>query len=259
MTQTVKDSNGTPSKRSRLGQRQQERLQRQIRRRRRTRIWTATAVAVILIVAGSFSAWKYEQYTTQQTEAANKIKNQHATATAAVQGTASARANATASVVANATATVNAQVTATAVARTLLTATSGTPIPKSGPTTPPAITGKVTPKSMAGGVQYIDVKVGTGPEAKQGSTVVVEYTGWLGSTGQKFDSSYDRGAQPFEVKPLGQAQVIPGWNEGLVGMKAGGTRRLLIPPELAYGAQGSPPAIPANATLIFDVTVISVQ
>jgi FKBP-type peptidyl-prolyl cis-trans isomerase len=112
---------------------------------------------------------------------------------------------------------------------------------------------------MADGLQYIDIKQGTGAEAKEGSTVTVEYTGWLQSDGKKFDSSYDRGAQPFDVTPLGQAQVIPGWNKGLVGMKVGGTRRLIIGPDLAYGAAGSPPVIPANATLIFDVTVIAVK
>jgi FKBP-type peptidyl-prolyl cis-trans isomerase len=86
----------------------------------------------------------------------------------------------------------------------------------------------------------------------------VQYTGWLASNGQKFDSSYDHGGQPFALT-LGQHQVIPGWEEGLIGMKPGGTRRILIPPALGYGAQGSPPAIPANSTLIFDVTMVSVQ
>jgi FKBP-type peptidyl-prolyl cis-trans isomerase len=94
--------------------------------------------------------------------------------------------------------------------------------------------------------------------ATQGGTVSVEYTGWLESNGKKFDSSYDHGAQPFSVSPLGQANIIKGWNEGLVGMKAGGIRRIILPASLAYGSQSNK-IIPANATLIFDVTVLSVQ
>ena len=100
--------------------------------------------------------------------------------------------------------------------------------------------------------------MGTGSAAKKGSKVSVEYTGWIASTCKKFDSSYDHGGQPFSVTPLGQASVIPGWNEGLVGMKVGGVRRIIIPAALGYGAQGNQ-AIPPNATLIFDVTVLSIQ
>ncbi|OLB46590.1 MAG: peptidylprolyl isomerase [Ktedonobacter sp. 13_2_20CM_53_11] len=107
-------------------------------------------------------------------------------------------------------------------------------------------------------MQCLDLKVGSGKVAQQGSTVSVEYTGWLQSNGKKFDSSYDHGGQPFSVTPLGQASVIPGWNEGLVGMKVGGVRRIIIPAALGYGAQGNQ-AIPPNATLIFDVTVLSIQ
>jgi FKBP-type peptidyl-prolyl cis-trans isomerase len=167
------------------------------------------------------------------------VKNQHTTATAAVQATASVAASATA---------FNSAV---------LTATSGSPTPAAGPATPPPTQGQVV--KLPGGLEYIDIKVGSGPEAKQGSDVKVEYTGWLQMTGKKFDSSYDRKGAPFDVTPLGQAQVIPGWNEGLLGMKAGGTRRLIIPPSLGYGAQGQPPTIPPNATLIFDVTALTVQ
>jgi FKBP-type peptidyl-prolyl cis-trans isomerase len=92
--------------------------------------------------------------------------------------------------------------------------------------------------------------------AQAGQTVKVHYTGWL-TTGKKFDSSV--GKAPFEVTPLGSAPVIKGWNEGIVGMKVGGKRQLRIPPDLAYGADGSPGAIPPNATLIFDVRLLSVQ
>ncbi len=83
------------------------------------------------------------------------------------------------------------------------------------------------------------------------------YTGWV-QGGQKFDSSYDEGKQPFAVSPLGQASVITGWNQGLIGMKVGGTRRLIIPPNLGYGDQGRGP-IPPDATLIFDITVVSIS
>lgn len=128
--------------------------------------------------------------------------------------------------------------------------------PKAGPATPPAVEG--TPAKNPDGLQCLDLVVGKGATAHKGQTVLVEYTGWLESTGQKFDSTYDRGSQPFTVSPLGQAQVIPGWNEGLVGMRVGGTRRLIIPSALGYGPTGNGP-IPANATLIFDITLLRVQ
>ena len=139
------------------------------------------------------------------------------------------------------------------------TATPATPTPSAGPATPPPINGtSITPITLSGGLEYVDIKVGTGTAAQTGSSVSVEYTGWLASNGQKFDSSYDHGGQPFTLT-LGQHQVIPGWEEGLVGMKPGGTRRLLIPPALGYGSAGSGSTIPPNATLLFDVTMISVQ
>jgi FKBP-type peptidyl-prolyl cis-trans isomerase len=112
-------------------------------------------------------------------------------------------------------------------------------------------------QSMPGGLQYIDLAPGTGAGAVAGQTVTVHYTGWL-TNGTKFDSSRDRG-QPFPVQPLGGGRVIKGWDQGLVGMKVGGRRKLIIPPELGYGAQGSPPVIPANATLVFVVEVLAIQ
>jgi FKBP-type peptidyl-prolyl cis-trans isomerase len=257
MTQTVNGQNNTPQKRARPGQRQQERLQRLARRNRRRRIWFSSIAAVVLIAAGIAGVLEYQQYTAQQAAAAAKLKDQHATATAHVQATSSAIAHATATSEANIKATADAKASATAIAKVIISANDGSPVPTSGPATPPAVSG--TPITMTKGLQYIDIKEGTGPAAKEGSTVEVEYTGWLQSTGKKFDSSYDRGAQPFEVTPLGQANIIPGWNQGIVGMKAGGTRRLIISPDLDYGSQGSPPVIPANATLIFYVTVISVK
>ncbi|HVB77891.1 MAG TPA: FKBP-type peptidyl-prolyl cis-trans isomerase [Candidatus Nitrosotalea sp.] len=106
------------------------------------------------------------------------------------------------------------------------------------------------------GLQYADVKVGTGPPVVQGDTVSVQYTGWL-TNGTKFDSSRDRG-QAFST-PIGSGNVIPGWDEGIPGMRVGGIRRLLIPPALGYGA--NPPSggpIPANATLVFLVQLVSI-
>lgn len=96
-----------------------------------------------------------------------------------------------------------------------------------------------------------DLIVGKGPAAKSGDKVSVQYVGVLFDNGKEFDSSWKRG-QPFDVT-LGQGAVIPGWDQGLVGIKKGGRRRLIIPSDLAYGAQGSPPTIPANAALVFDI------
>jgi len=113
---------------------------------------------------------------------------------------------------------------------------------------------------MPDGLKYADTKTGDGTTAKAGSKVSVHYTGWLsdnGAKGKKFDSSVDRG-QPFQFT-LGAKQVIAGWDEGVAGMKVGGTRTLTIPPELGYGARGAPGAIPPNATLIFDVELLQVQ
>jgi peptidylprolyl isomerase len=103
-----------------------------------------------------------------------------------------------------------------------------------------------------------DVKVGTGPAAKVGSAVSVSYIGVSCSNGKLFDATYRDGGQPFQVAPLGQASVISGWNKGLIGVKAGGVRELVIPPALGYGAAGNPP-IPPNDTLVFLITVKSVS
>ena len=110
------------------------------------------------------------------------------------------------------------------------------------------------------GLQWEDVKVGTGATPKSGQTCVMHYTGWLweeGAKGKKFDSSVDRG-QPFEF-PLGQGRVIKGWDEGISTMKVGGKRNLLIPPQLGYGARGYPGVIPANSTLFFEVELLGVK
>ena len=101
-----------------------------------------------------------------------------------------------------------------------------------------------------------DVKVGTGAEAQAGKTVSVHYTGTL-TDGKKFDSSVDRG-HPFQFH-LGAGEVIKGWDQGIVGMKVGGKRKLTIPPQLAYGERGAGGVIPPNATLIFDVELLDVK
>ena len=101
-----------------------------------------------------------------------------------------------------------------------------------------------------------DVVEGRGPAAKAGDSITVQYVGVSHSTGEQFDASWDSG-QPFPF-PLGQGMVIPGWDQGLVGMKAGGRRTLVIPPDLAYGPQGSPPAIAPNETLIFVVDLVEI-
>ena len=113
---------------------------------------------------------------------------------------------------------------------------------------------------MPNGLKYTDTKTGDGATATSGNKVSVHYTGWLynnGAKGAKFDSSVDRG-QPFQFT-LGAHQVIAGWDEGVAGMKVGGKRTLIIPPELGYGARGAGGVIPPNATLMFDVELLGVQ
>ena len=106
------------------------------------------------------------------------------------------------------------------------------------------------------GLKYVDVKVGDGKEAKKGDKVVVHYTGWL-KDGKKFDSNV--GKEPYPVT-IGRTRVIPGWTEGLVGMKAGGKRKLIIPPELAHGKDGTDDGtIPPNAELTFEVEVTKIK
>ncbi len=112
-------------------------------------------------------------------------------------------------------------------------------------------------------LEVAEVAPGAGTEARPGRRVAVHYTGWLfhpekpANHGRKFDSSRDRG-EPFEFT-IGQGEVIPGWDEGIAGMKVGAKRTLVIPPNLAYGRRGQPPAIPENATLVFDVELTAVK
>ena len=110
------------------------------------------------------------------------------------------------------------------------------------------------------GLSYIDTKAGTGPAAKAGQSATVHYTGWIyenGVKGSKFDSSRERD-QTFSF-PLGTGRVIRGWDEGIAGMRKGGQRTLIIPPNLAYGAAGAGGVIPPNATLLFEVELIGVR
>ena len=106
------------------------------------------------------------------------------------------------------------------------------------------------------GLKLEDLQVGEGQEAESGKKVSVHYTGWL-TDGKKFDSSVDRGT-PFQFT-LGARQVIQGWDQGVLGMKVGGKRKLTIPPTLAYGERGAGGVIPPNATLVFEVELIEVN
>lgn len=245
MTQTTNNANKSTQKLYRPGQRQQERLQRIARRRRRRTIITSTLAALVLIVLGSVGFWQYQVYT----------DHQHTLAVSAT-ATTTAKAHAKSTAQANASVTAGVKASATSIAQSVSTAYAGSPTPSAGPATPPVVTQAAT--KTASGLQIIDIKVGSGTAAVTGSTVQAEYTGWIQGSGKKFDSSFDHGGQPIQVTPLGKAQIITGWNEGLIGMKVGGTRRLIIPPSLAYGSQAQGP-IPANATLIFDVTLVSVK
>jgi len=133
--------------------------------------------------------------------------------------------------------------------------------------TPPAASAKKTKKkeekvgdkivTTPSGLKYVDVKVGAGASPQKGKTVTVHYTGTL-TDGTKFDSSVDRN-EPFKFI-IGVGQVIKGWDEGVMSMKVGGKRKLIIPPQLGYGARGTPGGpIPPNAELNFDVELLGVE
>jgi FKBP-type peptidyl-prolyl cis-trans isomerase len=119
------------------------------------------------------------------------------------------------------------------------------------------------PNVTSSNLTSTDLKTGTGPAIKPGQTAVVNYTGWLYSDaatdhkGSKFDSSLDRN-EPFSF-PVGGGQVIGGWDQGVVGMQVGGQRRLVIPPELGYGARGAGGVIPPGATLVFDIDLLAIK
>lgn len=125
-----------------------------------------------------------------------------------------------------------------------------------GAATAPA-TGGAEKKTLPSGLVVEELAVGSGTEAAAGKRVQVHYTGWLQSNNQKFDSSLDRG-QPFAFQ-LGAGMVIKGWDEGVAGMKVGGKRKLVIPPQLGYGEAGAGGVIPPNSTLVFEVELLKVE
>jgi peptidylprolyl isomerase len=140
-------------------------------------------------------------------------------------------------------------------------AQAGCPEPTSAPAAsdkPPEFDASKAVKTPSG-LRYIDLTEGKGPEVKGGDTVFVHYTGWLyndDKVGWRFDSSRKSG-EPFKFRIGGD--VIKGWNEGVQGMKVGGKRILITPPEVAYGEDGRPPAIPPMATLLFEVELLKIQ
>ena len=151
-------------------------------------------------------------------------------------------------------------------AKTLRASTPAeTPAPKATKVTPSAGERDISkkpkiPKASGAAPKTLKVEdliVGKGAAAKSGDKLSVRYVGVLYKNNKEFDSSWKRGKAPFPFT-LGQGQVIPGWDQGLVGMKVGGRRRLTIPPNLAYGAQGQPPSIPPNSTLVFDVDLTKI-
>jgi FKBP-type peptidyl-prolyl cis-trans isomerase len=138
------------------------------------------------------------------------------------------------------------------------TAATQATVPQDATPTPQPATAAAAPQPGANvtELKIEDTKVGTGDEAVTGKSVTVHYTGWL-TDGTKFDSSKDHG-QPFTFQ-LGGGQVIKGWDQGVVGMKVGGVRKLTIPPSLGYGDRGAGGVIPPGATLVFEVELLSVN
>ncbi len=209
--------------------REQRRQARAEHRRKQQQIAIiVSAVVVVVIAVIALLAWNQQRITNAiatQTTVAQMATNTVFAATQELQQTTSAQSQATAN------------------------ALSASVQPMTFPGVP------TDTVKTASGLQIKDVQPGSGNAAKSGDTVLVHYTGWL-TNGTQFDSSV--GKQPFSVK-IGAGNVIKGWDEGLVGMKVGGRRILVIPPELGYGSTGSGSTIPANATLVFELVLVSIQ
>ena len=211
----------------------------------------------IAILALAASAFAQDAAQTPDTPVAPKtptVKKSTTTAKPAAKS-ATATKTTTATGTTKKHATTGARKTTTAHHATTATARKRTPVKKhTHPNAPTPVKGPgvTTPT----GLQYWDIKVGTGATAAAGQQAEMQYTGWL-PDGKEFDSSYHTGHTfPFQ---LGAGQVIKGWDEGVAGMKVGGMRQLRIPPQLAYGERGYPGAIPPSATLIFDVELVGVK
>jgi len=144
---------------------------------------------------------------------------------------------------------------AAALALVCAAAAAAEPTPAAKPSGPPPLPAMVQWHDTPSGAKYAEVVVGTGASPGEGQTVVVHFTGWL-NDGTQVDESRGRG-KPFGFQ-LGAGQVIRGWDEGVRGMRAGGTRRLVLPPALAYGPRGIPGRIPPDAILIFDIQLLRV-
>lgn len=198
-----------------------------------------TAVAPLLAALALLASGCGEQASDESSSSSTTPSGKQAPTTPASTGAASTGAASTSAAPANAAAGAGE------------TASAGEE-QKPNTDKPPADKKVVT---TASGLKYSDLKEGTGPAAKKGDTVKVHYTGWL-TDGTQFDSSVKRG-EPYPVQ-IGVTPVIKGWTEGLVGMKKGGRRKLIIPADLAYGARGRP-GIPPGATLIFDCVAVDVQ
>ncbi|MEK7449610.1 MAG: FKBP-type peptidyl-prolyl cis-trans isomerase [Planctomycetota bacterium] len=142
------------------------------------------------------------------------------------------------------------------ISKTMKTGSDEEKEPPKLPEPQPIVVQNPVTMTTTSGLQYVDTMIGVGEEATSGSTVWVHYTGWLADGGKKFDSSVDRGKPyPFTV---GVRRVIKGWDEGVCGMKVGGKRKLIVPPNLGYGEQDKG-VIPPNSTLIFELELIKVQ
>ena len=212
----------------------------------------------IAILALAASAFAQDAATQPDATAPKKpaVRQSTTAAKPAAKSSTATKTTATKTGTAKKPATTGAKKTTTAHhAATATTAKKRTPVKKhTHPNAPTPVKGPgvTTPT----GLQYWDIRVGTGVIATAGQQAEMQYTGWL-PDGKEFDSSYHTGHTfPFQ---LGAGQVIKGWDEGVAGMKVGGMRQLRIPPQLAYGERGYPGAIPPSATLIFDVELVGVK